>query len=166
MRRIAVDRTFGLRPHRLHARRGLARYTNFHAPSCVNSAPKEASGLRRKWWSADSRRHTRLTSGADMLRFGWDRWARQGRKGRKVVRRRRGQELLHALGEGSARQTYRELELGLDSRMRLKISSALGISGSVALTRLQCSRPSASTSKVVSRAMSSPSLPAREWTKP
>ena len=30
MRRIAVDRTFGLRLHRLHARRGLARYTNFH----------------------------------------------------------------------------------------------------------------------------------------
>jgi hypothetical protein len=68
--------------------------------------------------------------------------------------------------EGSPCQTYRELELGMDSRMCLKISSALGISGRVALTRLQRSRPSASTSRVVSRAMSSPSLPALEWTKP
>jgi hypothetical protein len=52
------------------------------------------------------------------------------------------------------------------SRMRVRISSAVGRSGNVSLTRRQRSRPSASTSRVVSSAMSPPSIPAPGWTKP
>jgi len=77
-----------------------------------------------------------------------------------------GEEHQHGFDKVHDAQVYCELELGADLRMRPKISSALGISGSVALTRLQRSRPSASTSRVVSSAMSSPSLPALEWSNP